>query len=178
IFLDEIDALAPVRGAGIGDSMVTERVVSQLLTEMDGIEKLEGVVVIGATNRPDIVDPALLRPGRFDRFVYVPPPDFRARLEILKIHTRNMPLADDVDLEDLAKRTEGFAGSDLEALCREAGMMALRESINIDRVHMRHFEKALKRIKPSITPEMVRYYESWQERAKALKTKRITAFYA
>mgnify|MGYP000359585624 CR=1 FL=1 len=178
IFLDEIDALAPIRGAGMGDSMVTERVVSQLLTEMDGIEKLEGVVVIGATNRPDMVDPALLRPGRFDRFVYVPPPDYEARLEILKIHTRNMPLAEDVNLEELARKTEGFAGSDLEALCREAGMMALRENINIDKVYMRHFDKALARIKPSITPEMIKYYESWQERARAIRTRRITAFYA
>ncbi len=173
IFLDEIDAIAPIRGLGYGDSMVTERVVSQLLTEIDGIEKLDGVVVIAATNRPDIVDPALLRPGRFDRLVYVPPPDQRGRLEILKIHTKNMPLADDVDLEEIAKITEGFSGADLEVLCREAGLYALREDINAKYVAKRHFEKALKKIRPSITQEMIRYYTSWIERARSLREREI-----
>ena len=173
IFLDEIDAIAPIRGLGYGDSMVTERVVSQLLTEIDGIEKLDGVVVIAATNRPDIVDPALLRPGRFDRLIYVPPPDQKGRLEILKIHTRNMPLADDVDLEEIAKITEGFSGADLEVLCREAGLYALREDINAKYVAKRHFEKALKKIRPSITQEMIRYYTSWIERARSLREREI-----
>ena len=171
IFIDEIDAIAPMRGIGIGDSMVTERVVSQLLTEIDGLEKLEGVVVIGATNRPDILDPALLRPGRFDRVVYVPPPDKKARLEILKIHTRRMPLAEDVNLEDLADITEGFSGSDLEVLVREAGLLALREDISAKKVYKRHFEQALKKIKPSITPEMIRYYQAWSERSKGITQK-------
>ncbi len=173
IFLDEIDAIAPIRGLGYGDSMVTERVVSQLLTEIDGIEKLDGVVVIAATNRPDIVDPALLRPGRFDRLIYVPPPDQKGRLEILKIHTRNMPLADDVDLEEIAKITEGFSGADLGVLCREAGLYALREDINAKHVAKRHFEKALKKIRPSITQEMIRYYTSWIERARSLREREI-----
>ncbi|RLE48477.1 MAG: AAA family ATPase [Candidatus Methanomethylicota archaeon] len=173
IFFDEIDAIAPMRGLGIGDSMVTERVISQLLTEMDGLESLENVVVIGATNRPDILDPALLRPGRFDRIVYVPEPGVNERLQILKIHTRNMPLAEDVDLEYLARITEGYAGSDLEAVCREAGMMALRENINADKVCMRHFTEALKKIKPTITEDMKKYYRQWTDRYKqALKAAR------
>ncbi len=179
IFIDEIDAIAPMRGIGIGDSMVTERVVSQLLTEIDGLEKLEGVVVIGATNRPDILDPALLRPGRFDRIVYVPPPDKKARYEILKIHTRRMPLAEDVKLEELADITEGFSGSDLEVLVREAGLLALREDINAKKVYKRHFEQALKKIKPSITPEMIRYYQAWSERSKSItqKTPSLVSYY-
>ena len=177
IFFDEIDALAPVRGLGYGDSMVTERVVSQFLTELDGIERLEGVIVIGATNRPDMVDPALLRPGRFDRLVYVPPPDLKARYEILKIHTRNVPLAEDVDLMDLARRTEGYSGADLELLVREAGLMALREDIKASVVRLRHFEMALKKIKPSLTPDMIRRYEAWIERARSLRERRVTASY-
>jgi len=169
VFIDEIDAIAPARGLEYGDAAVTQRVVAQLLTEMDGIQKLEDVVVIGATNRPDILDPALLRPGRFDRLIYVPPPDARARLEILKVHTRKMPLAKDVDLEDIARRTEGFAGSDLEALCREAAMMALRENLNSEYVRMRHFELALMRVKPTLTPEMMKYYERWRERIRSVR---------
>ena len=172
VFLDEVDAIAPMRGMSIGDSMVTERVVSQLLTEMSGIENLEGVVVIGATNRPDILDPALLRPGRLDRLIYVPPPDFMSRLEILKIHTRNMPLAEDVDLEELARATEGYSGSDLEVLVREAGMMALREDINTENVRMRHFREALRRIRPSITEDMLRYYKAWSEKAKIMRERK------
>mgnify|MGYP000445092008 CR=1 FL=1 len=136
VFFDEIDALAPRRTSD-GSSKVTERVVAQLLTEMDGIEELRGVVVMAATNRPDLLDPALLRPGRFDRLIYVPPPDEEARLEILKIHARGMPLAGDVDLAEVARRTEGFSGADLKAVCFEAGMMALREGS--EEVGMRHF---------------------------------------
>jgi len=169
IFIDEIDALATARGLG-GDSLVTERVVAQLLTEMDGIKALENVVVIAATNRPDLVDPALLRPGRFDRIIYVPPPDFKARLEILLIHTRATPLAKDVDLEEIARRTEGYTGADLELLVREATFLALREDINTKEVAMRHFEEALKKVRPSVTPDMLKFYESWLERARQLTT--------
>ncbi|RLE57376.1 MAG: AAA family ATPase [Thermoprotei archaeon] len=173
VFIDEIDAIAPMRGLGYADSGVTERVVSTLLTEMDGIERLENVVVIAATNRPDILDPALLRPGRFDRLIYVPPPDYKARLEILKIHTRNMPLDKDVDLEELARRTDGYSGADLELLCREAGLLALRENINADRVSWRHFEEALKRVRPSVTPDLIKMYEEWGKRARSLIERRV-----
>ena len=149
IFFDEIDAIAPRKDSGFGDSHVTERVISQLLTEMDGLESLRGVVIIAATNRPDLLDPALLRPGRFDRILEVPVPDKETRLKILKIHTRNMPLAEDVNLEKLAEITEGYVGADLEALCREAALTALRENINAQKVYWRHFEKAMETVKPT-----------------------------
>lgn len=126
VFFDEIDALAPRRGSG-GDNQATERVVSQLLTEMDGIEDLKGVVVLAATNRSDRIDPALLRPGRFDFVVDLSVPDRASRLAILKVHTRNVPLMDDVDLETLADATEGYVGADLEGLCRQAALLAIRE---------------------------------------------------
>ncbi len=167
IFIDEIDALATARGLG-GDSLVGERVVAQLLAEMDGVKALENVVVIAATNRPDLVDPALLRPGRFDRIIYVPPPDFRARLEILLIHTKATPLAKDVDLEELARRTEGYSGADLELLVREATFLALREDIYAKEVSMRHFEEALKKVRPSVAPDMLKFYETWLEKARQL----------
>ena len=166
IFFDEIDAIAPARGFTEGESHAMERIVAQLLAEMDGIAPLENVVVIAATNRPDLLDPALLRPGRLDRIIYVPPPDIKARFEILKIHTRNVPLAKDVDLEELARMTEGYTGADLELLVREAVLLAMREDINCSEVQMRHFLEALKKIKPSITPEMLRFYESWYEKIK------------
>ncbi|RLE93795.1 MAG: AAA family ATPase [Thermoprotei archaeon] len=162
IFFDEIDAIAPRRGTRF-DSGVTDRIVNQLLTEMDGIEKLEGIVVLAATNRPDIIDPALLRPGRFDRLIYVPPPDLEARYEILKVHTRRMPLAEDVDLKKIAERTELYSGADLAALCREAAMTALREAGKPTKVHMRHFEKAMKVVKPSLKPEDLERYEKIRE---------------
>ncbi|MEM2188738.1 MAG: CDC48 family AAA ATPase [Nitrososphaerota archaeon] len=158
IFFDELDAIAPRRGLHT-DSGVTDRIVNQLLTEMDGIQILKDVVVIGATNRPDILDPALLRPGRFDRVIFVPPPDVEGRYQIFQIHTRDMPLADDVDLRKLAEMTEGYTGADIEALCREAALNAARENISTDRVYMRHFLAALEKVKPSIAPEQKREYE-------------------
>src|SRR5256712_200886 len=121
IFFDELDSVVPRRGTGFGDSGVSERVISQLLTELDGIESLENVVVIGATNRPDIIDPAILRPGRFDRLIFVPAPDHATRMQILKIHCTNMPLSQDVDLDHVASQTGGYSGADLEAVVREAG---------------------------------------------------------
>ncbi|RLF48572.1 MAG: ATPase, partial [Thermoplasmata archaeon] len=172
VFLDEIDAIAPRRGSYLGESGVTERIVNQLLTSMDGLESMEGVFVIGATNRPDILDPALLRPGRFDRLVYVPPPDKEGRLKILKVHTKNMPLAEDVDLENLAERTEGYVGADIMALCREAAMMALREDIKADKVYMKHFEKSLEVVKPSVDEETVKYYEELSKMLGMGKIKR------
>uniref|UniRef100_A0A7C3MBL2 AAA family ATPase n=1 Tax=Archaeoglobus fulgidus TaxID=2234 RepID=A0A7C3MBL2_ARCFL len=173
IFFDEIDAIAQMRGIDEG-SRAVERVLNQLLTEMDGLEELHGVVVIGATNRPDILDPALLRPGRFDRLVYVRPPDKRSRLAIFKIHTRNMPLSDDVDLEELADLTEGYVGADIEAVCREAVMLAIRENVNAERVEMRHFLEALKKIKPSINEAMLNFYERFEEKMKTEKMRVAT----
>jgi transitional endoplasmic reticulum ATPase len=129
IFFDEIDAIAPIRGAIFGDSHVTERVISQLLTELDGLEILTNVIVIAATNRPDIVDPALLRPGRFDRILYVPPPDRDSRIQIIKIHTKKRPLAEDVKFEELADHTDGYTGADIASLSSAAVMLALHEHI-------------------------------------------------
>jgi transitional endoplasmic reticulum ATPase len=168
VFFDEIDAIAPARGMSEGESHAMERIVAQLLAEIDGIAPLENVVVIAATNRPDILDPALLRPGRFDRIIYIPPPDEQARFEILKVHVKKIKVADEVKegdykyLRDLAKRTEYYTGADLAALVREAAMLALRESIKsgtIKPVEIRHFEEALKRVQPSLSPEQVRRYE-------------------
>lgn len=175
IFFDEIDAIAPTRG-GSFDSHVTERVVSQLLTELDGLEELHSVVVMAATNRPDMVDTALLRPGRLDRLLYIPPPDERSRAEIFKIHTRGKPLGPDVDFDALAKRTKDYVGADIEAVCREASMMAIREYINGSmspeeakskakdiRITMKHFEAALKKVKPSASRESMKAYERLAE---------------
>ncbi len=158
IFFDELDSIAPRRGIHT-DAGVTDRIVNQLLTEMDGMQSLKGVVVIGATNRPDILDPALLRPGRFDRVIFVPPPDFQARLQILKIHTKDMPLAPDVNLDELARITDGYTGADLESVCREAALTAARENIQASNVTMKHFKAALEKVKPSITEDLKIEYE-------------------
>jgi len=158
VFLDELDAIAPIRGWGAGDSRVTERMVNQLLTSMDGMEALENVVVIGATNRPDILDRALLRAGRFDRLVQIPVPDKDARLKILEVHTKDMPLKD-VSLEELAEKTDGYVGADIESLCREAALISLREDMNAKTVTKKHFEEAIKSVTPSVTDETVKYYE-------------------
>ncbi|MEA2070442.1 MAG: CDC48 family AAA ATPase [Asgard group archaeon] len=166
VFFDEIDALAPKRGSGYGDSGTTERVISQLLTEIDSLELYKQVVIIAATNRPDIVDSALLRPGRFDRFILVSPPDEKSRLKILKIFTKEMPLADNVDLKDLAKSVNGYSGADIEALCREAAMLALRDDMNTENVKMKYFNEAMKKVHPSITPEMMDFYQKAAERFK------------
>jgi transitional endoplasmic reticulum ATPase len=147
IFFDEIDAIASARGYD-GDSGVTKRVVNQLLTEIDGMEELNDISIIAATNRPDIIDPALLRPGRFDRHVEVGLPDYESRLAIFKVHTKDIPLADDVDIEDLAQKSEGFVGADIEAICREAVMLTLREDPESDEVYMSEFETAMTKVKP------------------------------
>ncbi len=167
VFFDEIDAIAPVRGSDT--NRVTERIVAQLLSEMDGVAEMKDVVVIATTNRPDLVDPALLRPGRLEKLIFVPPPDEEGRYEIFKVHTRGMKLADDVDLKELAKRTEGYTGADIAAVCREAGMAAIREAIkegkeHIDAVSMKHFEEALKKVKPSLTPDQIREYQELAKR--------------
>ncbi len=157
ILFDEMDAIAPRRGMYSG-SHVTETVVNQILTELDGIESLENVIVVGTTNRHDMLDPSLIRPGRLDSMLLVPAPDKEARLEIFKIHTKNMPLKE-VDLEELARKTENFSGADIEGVCREAGLNALRENIDAEKVSMNHFKKALEDVKPSITEEGMKYYE-------------------
>ncbi len=161
VFLDEVDAIAPRRGMSMADSGVTERVVSQLLTEMDGLTPIERIVIIGATNRPELLDPAIMRPGRFEVVLYVPPPDEASRLQILRIHTRRMPL-EGVSLEEIAKRTEGYSGADLEALCREAGLNALRR--DADKVTKEDFEKALQTVKPSLKEEMLMKYKKFGEK--------------
>ncbi len=157
VFFDEVDAIAPIRGTD--SSKVSERVVNQLLTELDGIEKREGVVFVAATNRPDLLDPALLRPGRIDRFVYVPAPDEESRLKILKVHTKSMPLKG-VDLQRIARETENFGGADLEAVCREAAMFAIRE--NRDKVTAKDFEEAVKKVGPSLNKRVIDYYTGLQ----------------
>jgi transitional endoplasmic reticulum ATPase len=159
IFLDELDSLVPARGGGMGEPQVTERVVNTILSEMDGLEDLQSVVVIGATNRPNLIDPALLRPGRFDELVYVSVPDQGGRRRILSIHTGAMPLDADVDLDQLAERTVRFTGADLEDLVRRAGMFALRESMGAQKVKAIHFERALEETRASVTPEIEREYE-------------------
>ena len=167
IFMDEVDSITSERGTG-SDSNVTERVISQLLTEMDGLSALHDVVVIAATNRPDIIDPALLRPGRFDKSIYIGTPDRESRKKIFEIHTKSKPLAEDVDLEELAKDTEGYTGADISAVCNEAVMIAVRklvesgqmptdEEIAACKVEMEHFRTAVEKIGPKIRKELSQY---------------------
>jgi len=166
IFFDELDSVAPRRGMGSDDGAASEHVISQLLTEMDGIEALVNVVVIGASNRPDMIDPAILRPGRFDRLIFVPPPDHATRLQILKIHTRNMPLAEGVDIDQITSQAAGYSGADLEAVCREAGLISLRRNIETKSVTMEDFHDALEEVKPSITADMENWYKGFTKRFK------------
>jgi transitional endoplasmic reticulum ATPase len=167
VFMDEIDSIAPTRG-GDGDAHVTERVISQLLTEMDGLESLHNVVVIAATNRPDMLDSALLRPGRFDRLVKIGAPDLEARKQILKVHAKNKPLAADVDLDDLARRTDGYTGADLAAMVNEATMLAIRrlvsknkelkpEAFKKEKIGMQSFNEALAKVKPVARTDLSKY---------------------
>ena len=148
IFFDEIDAIASARSGSDTDSGVTKRVVNQLLTEMDGLEELEDVAIIAATNRPDILDAGLMRPGRFDRHIQVKEPDEEARLAIFKVHTKDMPLADDVDLKKLAKNTDGYVGADIEAVCREAAMLTLRDNLEASEIPYKYFKDAIDKVKP------------------------------
>jgi len=173
IFFDEIDSLVPRRGSS-SDSNVTERVVNQLLTEIDGLEDLHDIIIIGATNRPDMVDTALLRPGRFDRIILTPVPDKAARLEILKVHTKDMPLQT-VDIDYLAEQTEGFVGADIEALCREAAMLALREDIKGKLITTDHFEQALMKVAPSVTKDVEQMYIALQDKFKSARAKEMKA---
>tara|TARA_Y100000310_G_scaffold95150_1_gene92997 strand:+ start:3349 stop:5625 length:2277 start_codon:yes stop_codon:yes gene_type:complete len=171
IFFDEIDSLAPKRGLN-SDSHVSERVVNQMLTEIDGLEEMNDVVIIAATNRPDIVDTALLRPGRFDRMILTQIPDEKTRLEIFKVHTQGMPLKD-VKLEDFAKKSEGYVGSDIESVCREAAILALRENIEAKEITLKHFEKAMEKVPPSVDKEIQKSYEELRESLSSARAKEI-----
>jgi transitional endoplasmic reticulum ATPase len=169
IFLDEMDSLAPRRGAGFSDSGVSERVISQLLTEMDGIVTLQDIVVVAATNRPDMVDPAVLRPGRFDRLIYVPEPDEQSRLQIFKLYTKGMPLTKDVDLNQLTLATKYYSGADIESLCREAAMHTLRRDVAAQEVTMKDFQDANKEVGPSVTPDMEKWYKSFMRQIRQVQ---------
>ncbi len=172
VFLDEVDSIAPRRGQ-YGDTGVTERIVNQLLTSLDGIEVLQGVVVLAATNRPDIIDPGLLRAGRFDKMIYIPAPDIQSRTKILEVHTKQMPLAKDVSLDELAQKTEGYVGADLENLCREAGMMAYRDNPDAIEVSQKNFIDAMKTIRASVDDEVIKFYQNLaQTIGKGIKEKR------
>ncbi|MFD1686516.1 CDC48 family AAA ATPase [Halobellus litoreus] len=165
IFFDELDSLAPSRGGETGNN-VSERVVNQLLTELDGLEENGDVMVIAATNRPDMIDPALIRSGRFDRLVLIGQPEEEGREQILKIHTRNSPLAPDVSLREIAEITDGYVGSDLQTIAREAAIEALREDDDAEEIEMRHFRQAMESVRPTITDDLLDYYEQMQDQFK------------
>jgi len=170
VFFDEIDAIAPRRGMHAGGAHVTDNVVNTLLAEMDGLEELNEVVVIAATNRVDILDPAMLRPGRFDRILLTGTPDLEARKEIFKIHTKNMPLASNVKIDSFAKKSEGYVGSDIEAVCREAAMLALRENLKAKEIKKKHFEDAFKKVFPSADKETMEKFKSAEKKVKKAKS--------
>lgn len=169
LFFDEVDSLVSRRGLGYGDSGVSERVISQLLTEMDGVTSLRDVVVMAATNRPDILDPAILRPGRFDRLIYVPQPDEKSRVKIFEIYTKDMPLMKDVDLSRLATLTKNYSGADIEALCREAALNALRRDVKAKEVPLADFQGAMKKIGPSISSDMESWYKSFMKQVRQVQ---------
>jgi len=173
IFLDELDALAPMRGTSMGESHVTERIVNQLLSELDGLEELRGVVVIAATNMPNLIDTALLRAGRFDEMILVPVPDEKTRLEIFKVQTKKMSLANDVNLNELVKMTEEFTGADIASVSMKAGRFAMREDINAKNVKQSHFLAAIEDTGPSVTPETMDYYEKIKGELRKKRSKQI-----
>jgi len=193
IFLDELDSLAPICGASAGEPQVTARILNQLLSEMDGLEELRAVVVIGATNRPDIIDPALLRPGRFDELILVPViidpallrpgrfdelilvpvPDEGSRREIFKVHTEKMALAEDVNIEKLVSLTDQYTGADIAAVCKKAGRNALREDLHAKDVKQKHFLQAITETGPSVTPDTMKYYQALKGELRKKKSKEI-----
>ncbi|KAK4779917.1 hypothetical protein SAY87_016023 [Trapa incisa] len=176
IFFDEADAVAGKRGGkSSGNISVGERLLSTLLTEMDGLEQAKGILVLAATNRPRAIDAALLRPGRFDLVLYVPPPDTESRYEILHVHTRKMKIASDVDLIKLAEDTELFTGAELEGLCREAGIVALREDIHATSVHDRHFQAVRRSLKPALTKAEIDLYASFLKSGAYSRKSTMTA---
>ncbi|MHA1791504.1 MAG: CDC48 family AAA ATPase [Promethearchaeota archaeon] len=173
VFFDEFDSIVPQRGMRVGDSGVSERIISQFLTELDGIQQSGDIVIIAATNRPDILDPAIIRPGRFDRLTFVPPPDEKERLSIFKIFTKGMPLTEDVNLNELARKTAGFSGADIKGFCREAAIRALRDNIHARKVKMKHFLAVFDDIHASITPEMEKYYDKVKDQLLSRKTGKL-----
>ena len=160
------------QGGGDGGN-TTERIVNQLLTEMDGMQDLADIVIVGATNRPDILDTALLRPGRFDRILLAGSPDEESREAIFKIHTRDMPLADDVTIDELVRRTEGYVGADIESVCREAAILALRDDMDSAEVNMEYFKEALEKVPPSITDDVMESYEDMKDRFRSAAGKQM-----
>ena len=173
LFFDEIDALVPRRSSSGGDNHSTERVVNQMLTEMDGLESLNDVVIVAATNRPDMLDPALLRQGRFDRIILTPIPDVKGRKKIFEIYTEKMPKTKDVDITELAEKTEGYVGADIEGVCREAAMIALRKDLNAKTVKMEHFLAALEVVKPSVDKEIEEVYKQLENYFTTARAKEI-----
>ncbi|RZD42549.1 MAG: hypothetical protein CXT70_02670, partial [Methanobacteriota archaeon] len=162
IFLDEFESIASMRSSSSSDgSDVSNRVVNQLLASMDGVESLDGVIVIAATNRPEMIDPALLRSGRFERVLHIPPPDAAAIEKIFNIHSSGMPLSK-FSMKDIIGRLEGFTGADIESVCREAALIAMRAKKK--RVTKTHFEEAISRVRPTVTHEMLQYYQKMEER--------------
>jgi transitional endoplasmic reticulum ATPase len=162
IFLDEFESIASMRSSSNGEgSDVGNRVVNQLLASMDGVESLDGVIIVAATNRPEMIDPALLRSGRFERVLHVPPPDAGAREAIFEIHSQGMPLSK-FSLKDILSSMEGFTGADIEAVCREAALIAMREGKK--KVSKKHFDEAVTRVRPTVTPEMLEYYQKMETR--------------
>ncbi|CAH9096598.1 unnamed protein product [Cuscuta epithymum] len=167
IFFDEADVIAAKRGgSSSGSSLVGERLLSTLLTEMDGLEQMKGILVLAATNRPQAIDAALMRPGRFDLVLYVPPPDLEARCEILRVHTRSMKLDADVDIRQVAENMDLYTGAELEGLCREAGIVALREDISATVVCDRHFQTVRQSLKPALTQGEIESYSSFMKKEK------------
>uniref|UniRef100_A0A8D2JDB7 Spermatogenesis associated 5 n=1 Tax=Varanus komodoensis TaxID=61221 RepID=A0A8D2JDB7_VARKO len=165
LFFDEIDALAVERGSSSGSGNVADRVLAQLLTEMDGIEQLKDVTVLAATNRPDMIDKALMRPGRLDRIIYVPLPDVATRREIFKIQFRTMPVSDEVHLDELVQRTEKYSGAEITAVCREAALLALQEDIQATCIMGRHFQEALAIVTPRIPDSLQKFYDRYQQQS-------------
>lgn len=172
IFFDEIDSIAPKRGGSGGEGHVTERVVNQMLTEMDGLEGMRDIVIIASTNRPDIIDSALLRPGRFDRIILTPVPDQKTREEIFKVHTSSIPL-EGVDISELAKKSENYVGADIEAVCREAAILALRDDIKAKKVTMAHFNKAFEKVRASVTKDINEAYQNLQDFFRTAKGREL-----
>ncbi|GAA5915816.1 AAA family ATPase AFG2 [Sporobolomyces salmoneus] len=165
VFLDEVDAIAPARGSEESSGPTGDRVLMSLLTEMDGIEELNGVVVLAATNRPDVIDPALMRPGRLDRILYVSPPDFEARKQIFSINFSKMAVNSDVQIDELAEITEGCSGAEIASVCQDAALSAMNEDMNAPNIQRKHFVEAARTVRRRITPEVIQEYEEWRDRS-------------